>query len=207
MHIPKSVRNEPLTLLRSAIHAGRVRHVAILGPPGAGKSRLARELSRAVDLPVVHLDQLYWKPGWVPATPSDWEALQRRERQRDSWIAEGLQEERALPASWFDQADTIVFLDVSPVVCIWRIVKRRLDSTPGPALPEDCEPAPLYRAFPKVVRFLWLYRSTVRPRLLAELGRRADSQQVVVLRSDDAMRGFLAKATAQHEALGESLLA
>jgi adenylate kinase family enzyme len=184
-----------------------VRHVAILGPPGAGKSRLARELSRELDLPVVHLDQLYWKPGWVPAAPSEWDSIQRRERERDSWIAEGLQEERGLPSAWLDEADTVVLLDVSPVVCIWRIVKRRLDSTPGPDTPEGCEPAPLYRAFPKVLRYLWLYRSTVRPRVLAELARRGGSQQVAVLRSDDDVRAFLATAKAQHAALGESLLA
>jgi len=155
----------------------------------------------------VHLDQLYWKPGWVPATPSDWEAIQRRERERDSWVAEGLQEERVLPGLWLDPADTIVFLDVSLVVCIWRIVKRRLDSAPGPDMPEDCEPAPLYSAFPKVLRFLWLYRSTVRPRVLAELARRGGSQQVAVLRDDADVRGFLAKATAQQATLGESLMA
>jgi adenylate kinase family enzyme len=35
-----------------------VRQVAILGPPGAGKSWLARELAEILDLPVVHLDRL-----------------------------------------------------------------------------------------------------------------------------------------------------
>jgi hypothetical protein len=183
-----------------------MRRVAILGPAGAGKSWLARELASSLALPVIHLDRLYWNPGWVPAPAPEWQTIQDREIARESWIADGLQEERAMPHLWLDAADTIVFLDASPLSCIWRITRRRLDSDPGPEMPEDCEPAPFYRAFPKVMRFLWLYRRNARARILAELARRKQSQQVAVLRGNDDVRAFLASAKAQREALGESLL-
>jgi adenylate kinase family enzyme len=195
-----------LTLQRPRLHSVCVRQVAILGPPGAGKSWLARELAEILDLPVVHLDRLYWRPGWVPTPDHEWQAIQRREVERKSWIADGLQEERAMPHLWLDAADTIVFLDAPLLACVWRIARRRLDSTPGPEMPEDCEPVPFYRAFPKVLRFLWLYRRKVRAKVLAELARRKGGQQVGVLRGDDDVRAFLASATAQRAALGESLM-
>jgi hypothetical protein len=111
-----------------------------------------------------------------------------------------------MPHLWLDAADTIVFLDAPLLACVWRIARRRLDSTPGPEMPEDCEPVPFYRAFPKVLRFLWLYRRKVRAKVLAELARRKGGQQVGVLRGDDDVRAFLASATAQRAALGESLM-
>ena len=184
-----------------------MRHVAILGSAGAGKSRLARELADALELPVVHLDRLYWKPGWVAPTEPEWEAIQRRELGRESWIADGLQENRAgLPDHWLDAADTIVFIDTSPLLCVWRVIRRRLSSEAGPEMPADCKPAPFYRAFPKFLRLLLLYRRIVRAEVLADLARRQNRQRVAVLSSDEDVRRFLAGVKAQRAPHGESLL-
>ncbi len=43
----------------------------ILGPGGAGKSELAVAISRRTGLPVVHLDHVFWRPGWKPAPPEE----------------------------------------------------------------------------------------------------------------------------------------
>jgi hypothetical protein len=183
-----------------------VKRVAILGPAGAGKSRLARELSEILELPVVHLDRLYWRPNWVPTPEPEWEAIQRGEVQRESWIADGIQEGRVVPRLWLDAADTIVFIDASPLECVWRVTRRRRDSRDSPEMPADCEPAPFYRAFPKFLRLQWVYWRTVRPAMLAELTRRKGLQAVAVLRSDEDLQRFMASAKAHRAALGESLL-
>lgn len=39
--------------------------ILVLGPCGAGKSTLAAQLGKRLDLPVIHLDSEYWRPGWV----------------------------------------------------------------------------------------------------------------------------------------------
>ena len=41
-----------------------MQRIIIIGCGGAGKSTLARKLGEVLDLPVVHLDQLFWKPNW-----------------------------------------------------------------------------------------------------------------------------------------------
>jgi hypothetical protein len=183
-----------------------MRHIAILGPPGSGKSWLARRLGDALDIPVVHLDNLYWKPGWVPTPETEWEARQRSEVERESWIAEGLQEARTMPHLWLDTADTIVLLDTAPLSSLRRIARRRLASMPGPEGPADCKPAPFHRALPKVLRSLWVYRGRVRREMLDELDRRRGGQRVQVLRGDDEAQRFVDDAKAHRDALGESLL-
>ena len=46
--------------------------ILILGCGGAGKSTLAGQLGEILDLPVIHLDQEYWQPGWVPTPDDEW---------------------------------------------------------------------------------------------------------------------------------------
>src|SRR5215510_2927837 len=167
-----------------------MRRVVVIGPAGAGKSRLARALSEATGIDVIHLDALYWKPGWVPTPPEEWEAFQRREVERDEWIVEGLHERTV--HLWLDAADTVVLFDISPLVSIWGVTRRRLvRSEPGPDIPPDCEPAPFHRAAAKFVSYLWEYRRRTRAELFAELDKPRPGRRVVVLRRERDVQAFL----------------
>jgi adenylate kinase family enzyme len=184
-----------------------VRRIALLGSAGSGKSWIGRELSELLDVPVIHLDPLYWKPGWVATPDPEWHAIQLREVERDAWIVDGVQEGRLKPDLWLDAADMIVFMDVSPLKSIWRVTKRRFDSGYRPETPADCKPAPFYLAFPRFLAFVRAYRRSVRPEVLADLARRKGSQQVAILRNEEEVQRFLASVKAQRAPLGESSLA
>ncbi|WP_271568806.1 hypothetical protein [Bradyrhizobium sp. CCBAU 11386] len=41
-----------------------MRRIIVVGGQGSGKTSLALKLGRKLGPPVVHLDVLYWRPGW-----------------------------------------------------------------------------------------------------------------------------------------------
>jgi adenylate kinase family enzyme len=160
-----------------------VKRIVVTGPAGAGKSELAQQLGATLGIPVVHLDTLFWKPGWVATPPAEWEALQRRELAAEQWIVDS-QADDMLP-DWLHAADMIVFVDASPLRCFWRVARRRMNRRASVGIPAATRPGALHRALLKFVRNQWRYRRRVRAELLAELARERDERRVVILRRDD----------------------
>jgi len=174
-----------------------VKRIAITGPAGAGKSRLARALGDALGIEVLHLDTMFWKPGWIETPAAEWEKRQRRELERESWVVDAQYDD--MVSDWLDAADAVVLVDPSPLRCLWRVSRRRLGGNGGPAAPPGSEPAPVHRALAKFARGQWHYRTTVRPELLADLARRRSRQEVVVIRSGEEGRRFMAQLSHRGE--------
>jgi adenylate kinase family enzyme len=166
-----------------------VERVVITGPAGAGKSELARRLGDLLGLPVLHLDTLFWRPGWVPTTPEEWEALQRRELAAETWIADA-QYDDVLP-DWVRTADTVVLVDASPVRCLWRLGRRRLNRAASSSTPAGTVPGAVHRALLKFLRNQWVYRTRVRRELVDELSRARNGRRVVVVRRGSDTAAFL----------------
>ncbi|SRR6266487_2078227 len=66
-----------------------MRRVVILGRGAAGKSVLAARLGQLTGLPVVALDERFWRPGLVATPPGEWAAIQRELARPDKWIMDG----------------------------------------------------------------------------------------------------------------------
>ena len=63
--------------------------ILIIGCGGAGKSTLARQLGEKTGLPVVHLDKLYWRPGWQHVTREEFDKLLDEVLAQGAWIMDG----------------------------------------------------------------------------------------------------------------------
>jgi adenylate kinase family enzyme len=116
-----------------------MRKVLVLGCAGSGKSTFAMRLGEAAGIPVIHLDSLYWKPGWVASAESEWDAVIGALVLRDTYIMDG-NYSRTLPQR-LKEADTIFFFDFPRFLCLYRVFKRRLRNhgRSRPDMAEDCK--------------------------------------------------------------------
>ena len=165
-----------------------MRRIAIIGPGGAGKTTLARELGRLLGLEVIHLARLVWQPGWVEPDPERWAALNAELVARDAWVIDG--NYGRTMRKRLERADTIVFLDTHPLRACARVLRRwlRYRGRSRPDLPEGC-PERFDLPF---LRWIWTYRRRL-PNLDARLEEaRAQGKRVEVLRTPRDVRRFLA---------------
>ena len=64
--------------------------IAIIGYSGCGKSTLAKQLGREYGLPVLHLDQVHWLPGWVERSLQEEKAeIETFLDQNEGWVIDG----------------------------------------------------------------------------------------------------------------------
>ena len=127
------------------------RRILVVGSSGAGKSTLARQLGQALGLPVVHLDQLYWTPGWEARSHGEFDALLAEALAGDAWIIDG-NYQRTLETR-LARADCVVWLRFPRVVCEWGVLKRVL-STRGKTRP-DMAPGCPERLDWEFLRWVW----------------------------------------------------
>src|SRR5829696_6662179 len=99
-----------------------MRKVLVIGSGGAGKSTVARRLGARLQIDVIHLDSLYWQPGWVETSKDEWKTIVAEILKRDSWILDG--NYSGTLAMRYEACDTVIFLDMPPIVCLWRVIKR-----------------------------------------------------------------------------------
>src|SRR5450631_2597540 len=115
-----------------------MRRIVILGCSGSGKSTLARRLGARLGLPVVHLDVLFWEPGWTEPDNAAFRARVGAAIAGDAWVSDGNYTTRTFDLR-LPRADLIVWMDTPRLVCLARTLKRSALARPRPDLPVGCE--------------------------------------------------------------------
>lgn len=172
---------------------GKLQRVAVIGSAGAGKSTLARKLGAITGLPVVHLDALFWHPGWVETPRSEWRSIQEKLVEEPRWIIDG--NYGSTLQIRLTAADTVIFLDLPPWVCLWRVVKRSfLSAEPRPDLAPGC-PERLDLEYLRFLAWVWRYPRDDRPAIVETLNSFAAQpggpKRIVRLASDREAASFL----------------
>ena len=163
-----------------------MQRVLVIGSPGSGKSTLATELARRTGLPLIHLDQQYWRAGWVEPPKAEWLAAVERLIARDRWIMDGnyggsLELRLA-------RADTVVDLQFPAWLCVARILKR-VTASWGSVRPDMAEGCPEQLSF-EFLLYTAMFPRSARKRTNAKLKHFAGT--CIKLRNPAEVRRFLA---------------
>ncbi|MBI4852855.1 MAG: hypothetical protein HY819_13760 [Acidobacteria bacterium] len=161
--------------------------VLIIGSGGSGKSTLARKLATILKIELIHLDLLYWKAGWIETPKEKWREIVLDLLKKDSWVIDG--NYSGTLKDRIEVSDTIIFLDRSPLLCLWRVLKRwfynrnknRID------MPMGCnEQLSLEFMF-------WIlnYPQKTKPTIINLLKENTEGKQVFHLRSNTDVENFL----------------
>lgn len=169
-----------------------MQRILVVGSGGSGKSTLSVRLGSLLGLPVIHLDALYWSPGWVEPDKKQWAQTVRQVIDQNAWILDG--NYSGTLAERIAACDTVVFLDVSRFVCVWRVLKRvvryRGESRP------DMSPGCPERINLPFLLWIWNYPNRSRRKVLELLETMSVTKNVVHLRTQSDVERFIGAITA-----------
>jgi adenylate kinase family enzyme len=161
--------------------------ILVIGCSGGGKSTLARAIGMKLGSPIVHLDVLFWKPGWVESSYEEFRPKVAAAVEGDRWIMDGNY------SRTFDirmpRADTVIWVDQPRLLCIWRAFARtmrqfnkvRADLAPG--CPEKIDFG--------FYRYIWNFRKKNEAATIEALAAYAPEARLIRLRSDREIAAFL----------------
>lgn len=168
-----------------------MQRILIIGNAGSGKSTFAKQLAQKLQLPLVHLDKLFWQDNWKHISREEFDTKLHTELKKEHWIIDG-NYNRTLPHR-LQHCDTVFYFDLPTTVCLWGITKRvfenygktRLDMGGNCEERFDQQKLLLYR---NVFAFNRQHRKKY-----YEMLKKADHATVIVFRSRKQISHFLQK--------------
>lgn len=165
-----------------------MKKVLVIGSSGAGKSTFARRLHQATGLPLIHLDRLYWKPNWVETTDKNqWRETVGKVLQGGEWIIDG--NYSGTLEMRIEKCDTVIFLDLSRIVCTYRVIKRVALYRKGgrPDMADGCDEKFDW----EFVKLTWNYPMRSKPNVEKILEKFAAEKTILRLTSKREIENFL----------------
>ena len=187
--IPRELNRENMqseTTTKSAI--SRMQRVCIIGCGGAGKSTLAVRLGSILDLPVVHLDAVHWRPNWEKPPRDVWRRQHGELLEREAWILDG--NYGSTMAERIAASDTVILLAPPRFTCLLQVFKRAIRQLgrSRPDLNPGCrEQLPDW----EFLEWIWNYNRTRLPGIHDDLERVTNDKNIVILRSRGDVAQFL----------------
>lgn len=161
----------------------KMKKILIIGSPGSGKSTLAVQLAEQLNLPLIHLDKLNWVDDNNTLKKTEFDLALAEVLNKEQWIIEG-NYNRTL-SKRVKYADTIIWLDLPRVICIWGILKRYLK---GKLIKQQLHgnPNKLEQDF---LKFVWNFKNTDRAVILKIL-KESNDKNIIILKNHQDKENF-----------------
>ena len=163
--------------------------VCIIGCPGAGKSTLSFKIAEKTGLPLYHLDQMFWRPGWVEADRDSFRQQHAQIITDERWIIDGMY--RTTFADRLAAADTVIFLDYPRWRCLYGVLKR-LWKTRGRVRADMADGCPEKLDWDFLV-YVWRFFPAHKPMILDILEKGSSGKSVLKFDTPRALRGWMVK--------------
>lgn len=96
--------------------------IIVIGNAGSGKTTFSKALAEKLNLPLVHLDKIFWCGKWHHISRESFDKILEEELQKDSWIIDG-NFNRTLSRR-LKECDTVFYFDLPTISCLWGSTKR-----------------------------------------------------------------------------------
>jgi adenylate kinase family enzyme len=165
-----------------------MKRIVVIGSGGAGKSTFSRRLGEATGIEVIHLDSVFWRPGWEPTPKPEWATKVAEMVRRDSWIMDG--NFGGTRKARIKACDAVIMLDVPRYVCLYRVIKRAIKfrGKSRPDMAAGCNE----KIDLEFLSWVWNYPRRGRKRAFEEI-KEYPEKRFVVLKSAREADEFLRK--------------
>ena len=166
-----------------------LRRICVIGRAGSGKTTAALALGKALGIPVVHLDQLYWGGDWRPVSDRSFHAAHAAAISKEAWILDGGYVSTPSFAERVERAELVVITEASLVRCLSRVLWRTIAYR---GRPRRDRPDGANEAFSLAFLF-WILRWTrMHPDLPAEIAAIDPGKPIAIVRSVADLRRVVA---------------
>ena len=168
-----------------------MKRILIIGNGGSGKSTFAKKLHQKLNLELIHLDNLFWKPNWIQTPKLEWHNVVQELIQKEKWIIDG--NFNSTLEMRIEKADTIIFFDMKRKTCLWNATKRIIKGKYFKVERNDITKGCNEKFDTEFFRWIWNYNKKVRPHYLDLLNSLKDEKQVIIFRDYKDRDSFLTK--------------